>query len=102
MVLRQAAPTNLPVSIVARAAHWPAPVRRIILHPLAAHSLRAFSTAFCAVGSFQLQPRLPVSWSQAIAPNPAKAAVAESRTDARASVAAMVEMARRIERVSFT
>ena len=50
------------------AAHIAGPLRNTTLQPLAPHSLSATSAARCAVDWFQLQPRLPVSLSHAIAP----------------------------------
>ena len=44
------------------------PARRMILHPLAPHSLNATSSARDWVSWFQIQPRFPVSLSQAMAP----------------------------------
>ena len=66
--LREAAPTYFPVSVVARAPHMALPARRMILHPLAPHSLNATSSARAGEPWFQLQPRLPVFSSHAMAP----------------------------------
>src|SRR6266851_9175916 len=66
--LREAAPMNFPSSVDANAAHIPEPARMMTLQPLAPHSPDAASSARFCVGSFELQPRLPVCLSHAIAP----------------------------------
>src|SRR6516164_5478432 len=95
--LRAAAPTYFPVSVVANAAHSRRPVRLMTLQPLAPHSLSATSSARDWDSWFQLQPRFPVSLSQAIAPYSARAGRAVSRTDDKPNRAATARGARRID-----
>jgi hypothetical protein len=92
-----AAATYFPVSVVANAAHSRRPVRLMTLQPLAPHSLSATSSARDWDSWFQLQPRFPVSLSQAIAPYSARAGRVVSRTDAKPNRAARARGARRID-----
>src|SRR6266851_8612034 len=96
--LREAAPTNFPSSVVANAAHIARPARMMTLQPLAPHSANAASSARFCVGWFQLQPRLPVCLSHAIAPySAARAGTAVSRIDPNPTRTGVASIARRIK-----
>src|SRR6266851_3995910 len=96
--LREAAPMNFPSSVDANAAHIPEPARMMTLQPLAPHSPNAASSARFCVGWFQLQPRLPVCLSHAIAPySAARAGTAVSRIDPNPTRTGVASIARRIK-----
>jgi hypothetical protein len=87
---------------IADAAHIPEPARMMTLQPLAPHSPDAASSARFCVGWFELQPRLPVCLSHAIAPySAARAGNAVSNVAPKAGSMTANKVERRIKLFSF-